>query len=233
MVATVTIYLNILVVEDNEDLRDATMDALATQGHRVSGVDCAEAIPEQSGLADIDLMVIDLNLPGEDGLSIARRLRQARPGIGIVMLTARNASVDKSAGYASGADIYLTKPASLEELDAAIQAIARRLRPQNLQTASLQLNATKLTLQGAQGCVQLTQSEVATLVALAWAPEQRLENWQLIEHLSRKDVDYSKAALEVHIVRLRKKLQQADGDAASIKVIRQFGYQLCARLHMA
>lgn len=232
MVTTVNICLNILVVEDNEDLRDATMDALATQGHQVAGVDCAEAIPEQAGLADIDLMVIDVNLPGEDGLSIARRLRQTRPGIGIVMLTARNESIDKSAGYASGADIYLTKPASLEELSAAIQAIARRLRPQSLEIESLLLNAGKLTLQGALGRVHLTQSEVATLVALACAPEQRLENWQLMEHLSRKDTDYSKSALEVHIVRLRKKLQQADADAATIKSIRHFGYQLCARIHL-
>ena len=226
------ILLNILVVEDNDDLRDATMDALTTQGHHVTGVDCADAIPELAGLADVDLLVLDVNLPGEDGLSIARRLRQTRPAIGIVMLTARNHSVDKSAGYASGADIYLTKPASLDELNAAIQAIARRLRPNSGEAKSLRLDVASLTLQGALDCVDLTQSEVTTLVVFASAPQQRLEHWQLIEHLGQKDVEYSKSALEVHIVRLRKKLHQADGDASKIKAIRHFGYQLLANIRL-
>ena len=71
--------LNLLVVEDNGDLREAIVDALARHGHRVHAVDCAEAVPELPGRAEIDIMVIDLNLPGEDGLSLARRLRQVQP----------------------------------------------------------------------------------------------------------------------------------------------------------
>ncbi|WP_328986113.1 response regulator transcription factor [Thiorhodovibrio winogradskyi] len=119
--------LNLLIVEDDENLREALVDTLGAQGHAVRGLECAEEVPEQADLLQLDIAVLDLNLPGEDGLSLARRLRQAQPELRVIMLTARTQGADRAAGYASGADIYLTKPASLAELNYALQALARRL----------------------------------------------------------------------------------------------------------
>lgn len=219
-----TTLLNIIVVEDHDALRDITVETLRTIGHQVVGVDCAEELVEIAHTMHIDLMLIDLNLPGEDGISLARRIRQNQPDIGIIMLTARGKVSEKLQGYENGADIYLTKPTTMEELGAAIQALSRRLRPAPQTTSALQLNLHKLTLTGNQSEVSLTAQEASVLAALSRAPGQRLEHWQLIALLGK--IDFSKAGLEMQIARLRKKLIQASVDDQPIKTIRQFGYQL-------
>lgn len=217
--------LNIVVVEDHHSLREITVDALRSKGHHVIGLDCAEALPELNDIS-IDLMVIDLNLPGEDGISLTKRIRHTQPDIGIIMLTARTQAADKMAGYESGADIYLTKPASLEELSAAIQAIARRLNPKYIKMETLRLDEKLLSLTGSVQSVNLTKYESALLVAFTRAAEKKLENWQLIELLNTAEKEYSKANLEVLITRLRKKIQIAGSSQQPIKSIREYGYQL-------
>ena len=97
--------LNIVVVEDNEDLRDAIVEVLAALGHRVLGLSCAEELGDEGAQAMIDLLVVDLNLPGEDGVSLSRRLRRTQPGLCIPMMTARDTLRDKVAGSEAGADI--------------------------------------------------------------------------------------------------------------------------------
>ena len=225
-----TTLLNIIVVEDHDDLRASIVETLRAIGHQVIGVDCAEEVVEIAQTMHVDLMLIDLNLPGEDGISLARRIRQSQPGIGIVMLTARGKVSEKLQGYDNGADIYLTKPTTMEELSAAIQALSRRLRPATQATSALQLNLHKLTLAGQQSEVSLSAQEASVLAALARAPGQRLENWQLIALLGKMDV--SKAGLEMQIARLRKKLIQANVDDQPIKAIRQFGYQLSVEIQV-
>jgi len=224
-----TISLSIIVVEDHEGLREMTVEALCEQGHRAIGVESAEALPDWLAMPP-DVMVIDINLPGEDGLSLARRVRAIQPAMGIIMLTARSQTVDKTQGYHCGADLYLTKPTSVEELGAALQAVARRLRPANTPTpeahAAFTLDWHRLTLTGPSGAVSLNAFEATVLSALAGALWQRLENWQLVKLLSKTEASYTKARLEVLIFRLRKKLLQAGADEHAIKVIRQVGYQL-------
>lgn len=222
--------LNIVVVEDHDALREVTVEALRGEGHHVVGVDCAEALADQLGVMPVDLMVVDLNLPGEDGISLTRRIRQTQPDIGIIMVTARGQLAEKMEGYESGADIYLTKPTSVEELSAAIQALSRRLKRSAHDAPTLQLDLGKLSLAGKKGEVDLTAYEAAMLCAFARAPGQRLENWQLIELLGKSEVNYSKASLEVQIFRLRKKLTQVGTGAPPIKVLRLHGYQLCVQI---
>jgi DNA-binding response OmpR family regulator len=221
--------LNIIVVEDHDSLREMTVEALCAQGHQAIGADSAEALPDWLGMPP-DVMVIDLNLPGEDGISLARRVRATRPGIGIIMLTARSQTFDKTAGYQSGADIYLTKPASAEELGAALQAIARRLKPASSTgvegDSDITLDWQRLILTGPLGTVSVNALEAKVLSALASALGQRMENWQLVQLLVKSEASYTKARLEVLIFRLRKKLLQAGADAHAIKVVRQVGYQL-------
>lgn len=222
--------LNILIVEDNDELRETTADVLRGEGHHVTGVDCAEAVPEQ--LSAVDLMLIDLNLPGEDGLELARRIRAAQPRLGIIMMTARRLPAEKKLGYESGADLYIPKPVAFEELTAAIGSLARRLQP-TAGDGRLSLHQARLVLDGNNGqLVTVSPYETALLVAFTRAREQRLESWQLIELLKKDDAQDPKAALELQIVRLRKKLQQAGAASPSILSIRGWGYQLCLPLRI-
>ncbi|PKO90141.1 MAG: transcriptional regulator [Betaproteobacteria bacterium HGW-Betaproteobacteria-10] len=222
--------LNLLVVEDHDDLREATVAALEAMGHRVRGVDCAEAMDEILPYYPADVLLLDLNLPGEDGLSIARRLRAAEPSIGIIMVTARNQAKDVMQGYGSGADIYVTKPISPEELHAAIQALTRRIRPQERAETPLALNMQTLQLTGPQGVVDLSNHECQLLAAINRAKDHRLETWQLLELLGKEVDDNEKRALTVQFVRLRKKLTEAGASEPSLKSIRGSGYQLCVAI---
>ena len=119
-------HLSIVIVEDNDDLRELTADALRAQGHQVCALPCAEAVDDALSAAPADVFLIDLNLPGEDGLSLARRIRNAQPLVGIIIISARAELTDKVVGYDSGADVYLPKPVPLEELSAALKSFARR-----------------------------------------------------------------------------------------------------------
>jgi DNA-binding response OmpR family regulator len=224
--------LNIVVVEDHDALREVTVEALRSLGHHVVGVDCAEALTDMGHGMQIDLMVVDLNLPGEDGLSLTRRIRLSQPDIGIIMVTARGQAAERMEGYESGADIYLTKPTSVEELGAAIRALSRRIKRVPQRAPALQLDLNKLSLSGEAGEVGLTVHEATLLSSFVRAPGHRLESWQLFESLGKTETDYSKASLEVQIVRLRKKLLQVGVAKQPIKAIRQLGYQLCVEIHV-
>lgn len=223
-------HLNILVVEDHDDLREATVAALSALGYAVLGVASAEAIDDEAARFPIDILLLDLNLPGEDGLSVAHRLRAAQPDLGIIMVTARNQSRDVMQGYQSGADIYVAKPVSPEELHAAIQALSRRIRPQKDAVAALTLNTQTLQLTGPSGAVDLSHHECQLLSALNRAKGQRLETWQLLELLGKAVDENEKRALTVQFVRLRKKLADSGASEPSIKSIRGNGYQLCVAI---
>jgi DNA-binding response OmpR family regulator len=186
-------------------------------------------VPQDAGKAD--LLLIDLNLPGESGYLLAQRVRAARPDVGIIMVTARSLPHDKQQGYLSGADIYMSKPISGEELCAAVASLGRRLKPSPAASALL-LNKAALSLQGPSGRLVLSPFDVAMLVGFLRAGNQQLENWQLIELLKKTEARDPKAALELQIVRLRKKLLQAGAEPPTIQSIRGWGYQLCVKLNL-
>ena len=219
--------LNIVLVEDHDALREVTADVLRQAGHKVSAVESAEDLGEVRGEGGVDLFVLDLNLPGEDGLSLARRLRKAHPMVGMIMTTARSEPVDHTQGYASGADIYLVKPLASETLLAAVKSMARRLQPSPLE-ASLRLSKSELSLKGDGASVSLQAAEANLLMALIRAPGHQLETWQIAEILGADEEGVSKAAIEVRITRLRKKLRECGAEAPAIKSLRNVGYQLCA-----
>lgn len=182
------------------------------------------------GLERFDIAIVDLNLPGEDGLLLSRRLRSAHPALGLIMVTARSLPQDKRAGYDSGADIYIAKPVSLEELAAAIAALGRRVRPAAT-SARLELDAVSGRLHGpAARDIALSPAEAALLAAFKVAANRSLEHWQLIDALRRSRASDPKAALELTIVRLRKKLQQAGASEPGIRAVRGWGYQLCVEI---
>lgn len=222
------IALKILVVEDNDELREATLAFLQNQGHYVRAVSMAEDINDVSGGFVPDVYVIDLNLPDEDGLSLTKRLRAAHPNVGIVITTARTQIGDKVIGYASGADLYLTKPVDPQELMAGVTAVGKRLRTISQQHSAMVLDLARMQLSGPSGKVELTASDTLILSALARAPGQSLERWQIAEIVgSAKGTSPSAATMEMRITRLRKKLSIVGAPAPCIKALHKVGYTLC------
>lgn len=219
--------LRVLVVEDHLALREVTVEALNSHGFMAQGVESAEAVNELPAGSRFEIALVDLNLPGEGGLSLVTRLRQIQPGIGIVILSACHVLEEKLAGYQSGADLYLTKPTAPAELCAAINAVARRLTPQASPASGdylLELAAAVLHTPG--GVISLRRLEVEVLYALALAPERFLERWQLLERLGKPVDIYGGAQLEVLISRLRSRLKVHVPESHLIRAERNRGYRL-------
>ncbi len=221
-------HLSIVLVEDNDDLRELTADALRDEGHRVVALSCAEELEDQARGVAADVFLIDLNLPGEDGFSLSRRIRQVHPLVGIIIISARSDLQDKVVGYDSGADWYLPKPVPFAELSAALKSFARRRQAHQVDTVMPAggLRLQQRALHGPVGSVRLTPAEENLLTALARAPSGRLENWQLLELFGLDNADVSKTSLEVRITRLRKKLSQVGAQGLCLESIRGIGYQL-------
>lgn len=232
-----TFPLHIGVVEDNDDLRESLVEVLGAIGHKVSGFSCAEDLDEaQSGTA-IDLVLLDLNLPGEDGLSLAKRLKLVQPGLRVIMMTTRTALEERVEGYDSGADLYLPKPASMDELLAAVRAMERQIHADTRRAAKaagtlLKLDTRALRLQGIAGEISINAVEATLLAALARAAGQRLEHWQLIESMGQEVNTATRANLVVRIARLRGKLDRIGCDKRALKSLRTEGYQLCVTLEI-
>ncbi len=221
-------HLSIVLVEDNDDLRELTADALRAEGHRVVALSCAEELHDKARGVAADLFLIDLNLPGEDGFSLARRVREAHPLVGICIISARVDMQDKLDSYQGGADWYLPKPVVFEELLAVIQNFARRQLAQQVHvlTPDGAFLLQQRELQGRVAHVRLTSSEETLLTAFARAPLGKLETWQLSELFGMDTANVSKTSLEVRITRLRKKLIQAGAPDHCLESIRGVGYQL-------
>lgn len=223
--------LNVLLVEDHDILRQMLAQALEEAGHRVVALSCAEEIEDETAGQPVDVFLIDINLPGEDGLSLTRRLRTAYPLAGLIIVTARSGLNDKLEGYAQGADLYMSKPLEVPELCAAVAALGRRRqRVQEVmeQQQRYTLSQQWLTLtRSGHAPVSLNAAETSVLVTFARAPGQRVAYWQLAETLGLDLETYAKASLEVRIVRLRKKLVEAGAPPGCIEAVRGHGYQLC------
>ena len=225
--------LKLLVVEDHLALLDTLTETLTASGHEVVGIDCAEALDEVPAHFVADIAVLDLNLPGENGLQLAQRLRRIQPGIGIIMLTARNALQDKLAGYGHGADLYLTKPTPPQELCAAVLALGQRVRPSAAaEPAAFTLDTAAGLLHTPQGALLLRGPESALLHALALAADHTLEVFQMLEKIDKPVDAQGKTQLEVLLSRLRAKLVAHGAPAAPIRAVRGKGYRLCLPLHI-
>lgn len=222
--------MKIALVEDNEDLRDLLMRDLLRAGYEAQGASCAEELDRLSLDHLFDLLLLDLNLPGENGLDIARRYKKANPSCYIIMLTARIETEDKILGYGVGADVYLTKPISSDELLAAIGSMRNRMQV-NQPTWEAVLNLRDLTL-SSNGSIALNQHEAIILKTLIESSHQKLPYFQLLENCDEPITDNAKATLEVRIVRLRKKMASVGLDAKSIRALRGEGYHLLSRIRI-
>lgn len=221
--------MDILLVEDYLDLQRAIAESLQRLNHVVIPLSTAEEVDAALAERHLDLAVIDLNLPGEDGLSLIRRLRHTRPELGIIVMSARDTTLDRISGYQSGADLYLTKPVVHEELFAAVQALSRRLQRRTeragVRDASTPaLDRNTLEIRGPLGISRLTTTEFSLLASLAQAKDRTLETEQIYQILGRNAG--KKSALEALVYRVRRKMAQAGAGEHCIRAHRLKGYQL-------
>lgn len=221
--------LKILLIEDNDQLREATLAVLRKTGHEVVGIPMAEDLVDVTGGFMPDVYIIDVMLPDEDGLSLTRRLRAKHPQAGIVITTARTTISDKVEGYESGADLYLTKPVHPKELIASLEALGKRTKLRSsAQWQGLVLHASRLRLAGPKSALDVSTSEVKLISAFVRAPGQSLERWQIAEIVSTtQDPDPSANMIEMRIARLRKKLLMAGAVQPCMKAVHKVGYVLC------
>lgn len=218
----------ILLIEDNEPLAAAILDRLNEAGYAVLAVTCAEDVDDSAAGVEADLCIIDVNLPGEDGLSLARRLRNAHPQMGIIMMTARGEIDDRLAGYQSGADQYLTKPVDPRELLLYIERLQQRLVPSATELyESGQLRMGDYRLTGPVAMETLTHRETLVLAALVRASGQRLERWQAMSLIDPEERGLSTASLEMLISAIRRKLIEVGAPPTCLRAIRGWGYKLC------
>ena len=219
--------LSISLVEDNVDLRLMLTNILRDEGHLVNAYESAEQMLESQGMVDVEVFIIDINLPGEDGLSLARRLHAVSPDVHIIMVTARHDLQARVRGYDSGADLYLVKPIQVPELIAALRRVARRKyhRPQE---TNLTLNKSMLI--GELGEERLTRDEVVLLTGLARAPLGKLETWQFAALLETEMSESFRSSLVLRISRLRKKLLKVSGSGELIEPLRHIGYRLLVKV---
>lgn len=225
--------LHILVVEDNDSLREATVDFLASNGHQVTGVVCAEEVDDTPTRDVPDLYLIDVNLPGEDGFALAERIRKSQATAGIVLMTARGQLNDRLQGYTSGADNYLIKPVEQAELLACISNLARRLKTTDSSALEqMELNCQTLFLTGPLGKVAVTHGESMLLATLIRAAGQKLERWQAMQLIDPTDKGLVPANLEMRISTLRKKLSTCGAPHDAIRTLRGFGYALSCSIKL-
>jgi two-component system, OmpR family, response regulator len=220
----------ILVVDDDPPIRRMLERTLAAEGYAVrTAADGGGALAAVERSVP-DLIVLDVGMPGVDGLAVARRLRGKGLGIPIPMLTARDGVPDRVAGLDAGADDYLTKPFSLAELFARLRALIRRgdvERPTELVVGDLRLDPASRRVWRGQTEVQLSPKEFALLETFMRRPGQVLSRLQLLEHAWDFAYENRSNVVDVYVRYLREKLDRPFA-RNSLETVRGAGYRLTA-----
>jgi two-component system phosphate regulon response regulator OmpR len=225
----------ILVVDDDLRLRDLLQRYLTEQGFAVHTVSDAAGMDKLMARERFDLMVLDLMLPGEDGLSICRRLRGTRNMVPIIMLTAKGEEVDRIVGLEMGADDYLPKPFNPRELVARIHAVLRRraaplppgapsAEPEKVHFGSMTVDLATRTLERDGKTVSLTTGEFALLKVLVTHPRTPLSRDKLMELARGREYEVFDRSIDVQVSRLRKLVEKDPARPAYIQTVWGFGY---------
>ena len=225
--------LQLLVVDDDPGIRDLLCRYLSEQGFRVSAVEDGETMDAWLAENSTDLVILDLMLPGEDGLSLARRLRIDHE-LPIIMISARGEEVDRIVGLEVGADDYLPKPFNPRELLARIRAVLRR----NWPTADSESDAEakydfgpfrfepkKRTLSQDTGEVDLSRAEFELLEVLVNHPNRVLSRDFIMECLGGNDRDPFDRSIDVRVTRLRHKIEEDPAQPRFVRTVWGVGYQ--------
>mgnify|MGYP002778981038 CR=1 FL=1 len=235
---------HVLVVEDDGEMRQLVARLLREAGFRVSGARDGREMFEALGNAatPLDLVVLDVMLPGASGLDLCRRLRERGSAVPVIMLTARGDETDRVLGLELGADDYVAKPFAPREFVARVRALLRRARgapggdpgmpgagmPHRLGFAGWTLDVRARELLSPEGAaVDLSGGEYDLLLAFLQHPQHVLSREQLMEVAKRRmSVDASDRAVDVQVSRLRRKIERDEGSPTIIKTVRGSGYVL-------
>ena len=224
---TNTNAISVMIVEDNARLRGELSDYLRDEGFIVTAVSDGEELNTALEFNMPSIVILDLNLAGEDGIAIAKRLRSALPSMGVIILTARVRSIDRNEGYTAGADVYLTKPTSPDEIVQVINNLQRRLAPAEVPQGWV-LDTEKSLIHLEDGN-QLALTSLETLLIKELVLHGKyISHDDLIYYLGdhNESGEYNKSRIEVLISRIRKKVGLITDSNSFIKVIRGRGYQL-------
>jgi DNA-binding response OmpR family regulator len=223
--------MKILVVEDETAIADFVQRGLEAEGYAVS---CAGDGDDGEKLAlgdSVDLVVLDLMLPGKDGLSVLRSIRREKPALPVIVLTARDAVEDKVSGLDTGATDYMTKPFSFEELTARIRAHLRRPSDGEatvLEAAGIRMDLLSREVSLGGEAIHLSSREFELLAYFMRHPNQVLSREQILSAVWGYDFDPGTNVVEVYVGYLRRKLA-TDENVAPIETLRSVGYRLAAK----
>jgi two-component system, OmpR family, response regulator len=225
---------HILVVDDQREICDVVQEYLTGEGYRVSTAHDGTGMRRVLSQSPADLVILDLMLPGEDGLTLARALR-SQSGIGIIILTGRGETVDRIIGLEMGADDYLPKPFHLRELLARVKSVLRRVQSRTAEGPqparprarfagwSLDLSSRELTSPAGQS-VRLTTGEFDLLAAFVNNANQVLSRDRLLDLARNREAGPFDRTIDVQVGRLRRKLEDDPQNPTLIKTVRGSGY---------
>ena len=231
----VTSAATILIVEDDPDIRQLVAELLCKEGFAIEEAEDASAMDSVLARSRPDLIILDLMLPGEDGLSICRRIR-TQDGVPILMLTAKSEEIDRVVGLEMGADDYLPKPFGPRELLARVRAVLRRgaaspaaplTRRFGFEGFVIDLDARQLA-DGGGGILTLTSAEFDLLACFVQRPRRVLTRDQLLDWTRGRASDPFDRTIDMLVSRLRRKLDAASTGATLISTVRNGGYLFTA-----
>jgi len=224
--------MRILLVEDERSLAKEIHDFLQSEHHVLDEVSTIKAASENLAVNSYDFVLLDLGLPDGDGLDLLQEVNRYQENASVIILTARTEVGDKLLGFESGADDYLSKPFSLLELKARMQAILRRKsgwKKDVIQLAGFEihLNEPLISFEGQE--IKLTKKEYILLQFMLINKNRVLNRFQLAEHLwgDHLDDDYQSNYIDVHVKNIRKKLG-AYGPVDWLETVRGLGYKIIA-----
>ena len=215
-------------MEDEPKMADVLARGLRVEGHASDVAACGEDALWMAAATDYDALVLDVMLPGVDGLETCRRLRENGVWTPVLMLTARDALADRVAGLDGGADDYLVKPCSLAELRARLRALVRRgrpVRPASLRVGDLRLDPARMRAWRGDVEIQLSHKEFALLERFMRRPGEVLSRLDLLEHAWDRAYENRSNVVDVYVGYLRNKIDRPFG-VRSLETLRGAGYRL-------
>ncbi len=223
----------ILIVDDEPEVRGVLEEYFVSHGYAAIGAESADAAKTLAAAQPIDLALVDINMPGEDGLSLARHLRERYANIAIVMLTSAGTVVDRIVGLEMGADDYVPKPFDPRELAARVKSVLRRTSSAGradigaskvrIGRCVLDVDAHRLTDESGQD-VPMSPLEFDLLKALAEHPNRALSRERILNLHQQRDWDPYDRSVDLRIMRLRKKIEPDPEHPRFIRTIRNEGY---------
>lgn len=207
--------MRILVVEDELDLQEAIADGLEMDGYAVDTCSDGNKAYELLYVENYDLVILDLNLPGMDGIDVLKEIRNEKPELKVLILSARSSVSDKVVGLDYGANDYLAKPFDFAELEARIRNLLRQKYTQSgskLSFGDLHIDLAQRLAYCGGSIISLTKKEFALLEYFTLNPDRVISQEELIDHVWNAEADFLSGAIRVHISSLRKKLRTVLGD---------------------